>query len=227
MGRIKIVKETVPEISTMDFQGEDYDIGGKYDPQMILVSDNYTSAEESYRLFVLPQAAESIMDYIGWSQYNIWKNHSEQGGFLIGRNYKDPDKQLNIGIVEYAIPAVHARGSAGALDISPEDSKAMYKELDTMNQRRPAQERLELVGWFHTHPNSLDVFMSGTDRWTQSRLFSGERCIALVFNPHRKLWKCFRTEECLDTKAELLVGSRLADKLGKKGLRNETVVFGR
>ena len=103
----------------------------------------------------------------------------------------------------------------------------MYKELDTMNQRRPAQERLELVGWFHTHPNSLDVFMSGTDRWTQSRLFSGERCIALVFNPHRKLWKCFRTEECLDTKAELLVGSRLADKLGKKGLRNETVVFGR
>ena len=83
MGRIKIVKETVPEISTMDFQGEDYDIGGKYDPQMILVSDNYTSAEESYRLFVLPQAAESIMDYIGWSQYNIWKNHSEQGGFRI------------------------------------------------------------------------------------------------------------------------------------------------
>ena len=51
---------------------------------------------------------------------------------------------------------------------------------------------LRVVGWYHTHPNGLDVFMSGTDRDTQRALFPGAAQFALVLNPHRRLWRAFR-----------------------------------
>jgi len=52
-----------------------------------------------------------------------------------------------------------------------------------------------VVGWFHTHPNSLPAFMSGTDRATQRSFFSAGWHFALGLNPHRRLAACFHAAD--------------------------------
>jgi len=59
--------------------------------------------------------------------------------------------------------------------------------------------KLQIVGWYHTHPNDLDVFMSGTDTATQARVFSHDWQFAIVLNPHKKIWRSFygaNSNEC-------------------------------
>lgn len=50
-----------------------------------------------------------------------------------------------------------------------------------------------VIGWFHTHPNSLDVFMSRTDMDTQRNFFNQDWHFSVVLNPHRRLIACFNS----------------------------------
>jgi proteasome lid subunit RPN8/RPN11 len=58
---------------------------------------------------------------------------------------------------------------------------------------------IHVVGWYHTHPGELDVFMSSVDRHTQEKLFSEDWQFAIVLNPQRAEWRAFNgraAEEC-------------------------------
>lgn len=219
MGRIQIVKEYEPEIGKIQYKDE------CFEKKYVLMCDNDSAAENDYQVIALPEASEVMLEYIGWG-IKMPENRVEQGGFLVGRNCYDEEKKRNFCIVERVLPARGAVGSPGFLEMSHEDTKEMYRELDEINALYPEKEKKDVIGWFHTHPNSLDVFMSGTDRVTQGSLFSGERAIALVLNPHRKIWKCYRSQCCADTKAELLIGDQTFQKFGKKRLLNNVLDFG-
>ena len=68
---------------------------------------------------------------------------------------------------------------------------------------------LQVIGWYHTHPGGLSVFMSGTDRATQRRHFSADWHFALVLNPHRQSIRAFHGPECLECSAAAIVSERL------------------
>lgn len=155
MGRIRIVKEYQPEIQNIQYNEEDFE--KKY----VLICDNYSSAEDDYQMIVLPEASEVMLEYIGWG-IKTPENRVEQGGFLVGRNCYDEEKKRNFCIVERVLPARGAVGSPGFLEMSHEDTREMYRELDEINALHPEKEKRYVVGWFHTHPNLLDVYMSGT-----------------------------------------------------------------
>jgi len=79
----------------------------------------------------------------------------------------------------------------------------MHDKKDKYN--RETGESSVIIGWFHTHPNMLSCFMSGTDRHTQSLFFDGDNTYSIVFNPQRHLLKAFRSKECLATQAFLML----------------------
>lgn len=219
MGRIRIVKEYQPEVKQIQYDNDNFE------RRYTLLCDNYSIAKKEYQTIVLPAASEKILEYIGWGK-KTQQNIVEQGGFLVGKNYYDEEKRVNVCVVENALSATGASGSWGHLEIGHEDTREMYKMLDKMNDGCAESEKKVVVGWFHTHPNSLEVFMSGTDRGTQSRLFPGEKAVALVLNPHRKIWKCFRSEQCIDGQAEMLIGEKLFQVFGKDRLSNSLLRFG-
>lgn len=225
MGKIKIIEVKEAPIPEVDFERGEYEKDGTYQTKMILFSDNYMAAENSYRVYVAPEAVKQIFDHISWGK-NSRENCVEQGGFLIGRRMADQEKELNIIVVEQAVPASGAKGSSGTLYMTAEDMREMHRYLDRLNEGRAPENRLIKAGWFHTHPNSLDVYMSGTDRNTQKTLFSEDQSLSIVLNPHRKIWKCYRAEDCYDTKAEMLIDQVMIDEYGKNRLTNNSVKIG-
>lgn len=217
MGRIRIINQYEPEMEEIYYDEQNFQ------KRYILLSDNYTKAEKDYLTIIMPAAAGAILNFIGWSTRYP---RVEQGGFLVGRYYYDEKKKRKICVVEFAFPAKEASGDVVSLHITHEDAAEMYRKLDALNKNYPESKKLQLVGWFHTHPNALDVFMSGVDQETQSQLFGDEKSIALVFNPNRKIWKSYRSGTHEDNRAELLIDQDLFEKYGKKRLLNQEFGFG-
>lgn len=102
---------------------------------------------------------------------------SEVGGVLLGRAYQyGPDIYVD---VQAAIPAVtidhgpvHFTFTADAWSQLHKDRAARYPELD-------------IVGWFHTHPN-LGVFYSSDDVVVHSAAFTMPWHVGMVVDPVRK-----------------------------------------
>jgi len=67
--------------------------------------------------------------------------------------------------------------------------KEMLDKADKLLEQ--SGSALQIIGWYHTHPNTLDVFMSGTDQNTQSRLFGNDWQFAIVLNPQKRIWCAF------------------------------------
>lgn len=222
MGRLKIVSMNKPKVLINDLNEAQYALEGSQGAKMKLYCDNYIQAADDYILYILPNAAEDIFSYIDWGEVSA-KNRVEQGGIIVGRHFRDEKKNISYSLAERAVPAYGANGSMGFLDMRKEDWEQMHEDLDRMNVAKLEEKKYIILGWFHTHPNSLDVFMSGTDMYTQRNYFADDNCMALVFNPHRRIWKCFRKAECCDCKAELLIGKKLLAGRGKNNLYNRYV----
>ena len=107
------------------------------------------------------------------------------------------------GKVEHAIPAISAVGTPVYLSVDHESWGNMAKQLDLLNDSNPNEEDLQIIGWYHTHPNQLDVFFSGTDRATQERMFYQDWHFGLVLNPHRKISKVFQGKEAHECSVKL------------------------
>lgn len=137
-----------------------------------------------YEFYVTMSAFRTIGGHIAWGTHTR-ENVVEQGGILMGHAYRNPNSGVVYAIAEQAVSGRLARGTAGYLEITHETWKEMLDNVDRM------QTGLQLIGWYHTHPNSLDVFMSGTDRSTQRRLFGNDWQFAIVLNPHKQIWRSF------------------------------------
>ncbi len=122
-------------------------------------------------IVIIGQAALAQID--AHSRSNL---RTELGGALLGRAYRN-NGQVYVSI-EAAVPAVSA--DHGPLHFT--------FNADTWNQLRQDREKnypnLEMVGWFHTHPN-LGVFYSGDDVVVHSAAFTLPWHVGLVVDPVR------------------------------------------
>ena len=75
------------------------------------------------------------------------------------------------GVVDDAISGDLASGSSTYLEMGHSTWKKMIDELDKI-RFSSSSGNAQIIGWYHTHPNELDVFMSGTDKGTQSRFLA-------------------------------------------------------
>jgi hypothetical protein len=148
-------------------------------------------------LYVKDTAMRRIHEHIQWNSRSS-ANLVEQGGILVGSATRDPVTGAIHGLVTDAVAArAGARGSGAHLELGHEAWHAMLDELDVM--RDASASHMHVIGWYHTHPGELDVFMSSVDRLTQERLFSEVWQFAIVLNPQRRVWRAFNgraSEEC-------------------------------
>ena len=155
-------------------------------------------------LFILDDALKDLNDHIHWSEYRR-ENLVEQGGFMLGNVYRDTKTHVLFGIVRRLIPVDGAEGSAAYLDMGTD---ASYDAV--MNEQAVIQEsknKLRRIGWYHTHPGSLGVFMSGTDMQTQTKSYFREWQFAVVLNPQKRIWRGFRGAKAIEVDC-VFVGKR-------------------
>jgi len=155
-----------------------------------------------YEFYLTMNAFEVIREHIGWGQHTH-ENRVEQGGILLGDAFRNPDTGVVYAIAEQAIPGRLAIGSPGYLEVTHETWKEMLDQVDRLGTK------LQVIGWYHTHPNSLDVFMSGTDRTTQQRLFGNDWQFAIVLNPHKKIWRAFYGADSRECRGYVLASKAL------------------
>ena len=147
--------------------------------------------------YLTKEAFQTIASHISWGKYST-SNQVEQGGILLGTVYKNPETNIIYGMAEQAVNGSLARGSAAYLEVTHETWREMLNQVDRI------YPNLQIIGWYHTHPNSLDVFMSGTDQTTQRRLFSQDWQFAIVLNPHRTIWRAFYGRNSTECKGYVL-----------------------
>lgn len=130
-----------------------------------------SSPEEGELLIFAHQEALKIVDGHGKSDLR-----NEVGGFLLGHSYID-DGQPCIEIVA-ALPAltrdhgpVHFTLTADSWSMAHKEREAHYPDL-------------QIVGWFHTHPD-LGVFFSADDEIVQQTAFTLPWQVGLVVDPLR------------------------------------------
>ena len=160
------------------------------DKYQITDFDDVLDMQAGSLLFISQQAEHGIKKHIEWG-IKTDRNVSEQGGILIGKPFLVGN--IMVGIAEYVIPGDAKRADAVYLEMGTETWAKMLKTYD----ERYKNDGLYIIGWFHTHPNDLPVFMSPTDMKTQKDFFNEEWHFSLVLNPHRRLAACFNSAKAI------------------------------
>ena len=145
-------------------------------------------------LIFTPNSREKLKGYIGWG-HQTSANRVEQGGILLGRVYRY--KSEIFSFVEDCVLA-NTRGSSALVEFTPNMWSIMQQELDDLNVQKDKEKQMAIIGWFHTHPNGLSVFMSGTDQNTQDKNFSQDWQVSVVLNPHKMKLRAFFGKEIQD-----------------------------
>ena len=152
---------------------------------------NVKPRDKSHRIYFLPSALRDLDEHIWWGQYTK-SNHVEQGGLMVGNVFVEPGDGFVYAIVEHLVPMHGAKGSPGFLEM---DTDAFYDAIQEAQKLIDQNNSTRQIGWYHTHPNTLDVFMSDTDRRNQRHSFSQDWQFAVVLNPHRKICRAFHGGE--------------------------------
>ncbi len=178
----------------------------KTDLQIVYAFNSDFRREQNYSLeyefYLTMNAFEVIKYHIGWGR-QTHENVVEQGGILLGHAFRNPDTGVVYAIAEQAIPGRLAIGSPGYLQVTHETWKEMLDDVDRLGTQ------LQVIGWYHTHPNDLNVFMSGTDRTTQKRLFGNDWQFAIVLNPHKQIWRAFYGADSRECRGYVLASNAL------------------
>lgn len=161
--------------------------------------------DERHYLILSDRALSRLHDSLDWGR-RTRRNVVEQGGVLVGRVAMHKNEIYNF--VQDVIVA-NTAGSPAFVEFTTGMWAEMQDELSAINDTLPAEDRLVLVGWFHTHPNGLSVFMSGTDKTTQRISFSQAWQASLVMNPHTNTYRAFFGEKSIEGK--LILPPRLGD----------------
>ncbi len=198
--RVKFeIKESKPPYSPAERKKPDL-------PPVYHFNSNFRSEQGSslgYEFYLKMNAFNTIQHHIAWGS-RTHENVVEQGGLLLGHAFRNPDSGVVYAIAEQAIPGRLARGSAGYLAVTHETWKEMLDYVDRLGTQ------LQVIGWYHTHPNNLDVFMSGTDRTTQERLFGNDWQFAIVLNPHKQIWRAFYGADSRECRGYVLASNALS-----------------
>ena len=164
------------------------------------IDHSYPSAGEEirtdHRLLVGSQAMDTISNHIGWGRQTE-ANQVEQGGVLVGSVLRESESNLTTGVASTAIPATEAEGSISRLHFNHEVWSSILRRVDELD--RQGSRNSQIIGWYHTHPGRLSVFMSTTDQATQRQIFTQDWHFAVVMNPQKEVWRVFHgpeSEEC-------------------------------
>ena len=161
----------------------------------VLANENRKD-DEGYILLYTLTARNEMFEFIRWENLNARENRVEQGGLIAGYHYRIPETGEKISVAAHVFPLYTANSNASYLDARAQDWSQAYQAMERMG--RESGRPLEVIGWFHTHPNGLPTFMSGTDRETMRKNFNAVSNYALVLNPHTTSWKAFRSADVKD-----------------------------
>jgi hypothetical protein len=164
-----------------------------------------TAGGEPPKLYLTSDAFAAIKRHIGWG-LRTGDNGVEQGGLLIGHIHLDPDTAELFVVVKHVLEARASQSTPIYIEMDHGTWIDLLRRFDALALPDDGSP-WRIVGWYHTHPNDLAVFMSGTDRETQRDLFAGPERFALVFNPHRQLWKAFQGADCVECTAVALAAA--------------------
>jgi proteasome lid subunit RPN8/RPN11 len=163
------------------------------EPAFTIIEDVNSDCHEqvctTHKLYLKQEAMHQIARHIGWGEETAF-NQVEQGGILLGQVFKDSEAGLTYGVVHRAVAGASAKGSSAYLEMTHETWKEMLDSVNKILVAEP-EEALQIIGWYHTHPNHLSVFMSTTDQATQRRLFAYDWQFAMVLNPQKTIWRAF------------------------------------
>ncbi len=176
------------------------------------ICENHNDTETCI-LLLTKTAQDEMFKHICWGNQLTHVNRVEQGGLLAGVHYEDPDTKLHYCVALHAYPLRDAKGTPTFLDARATDWAECFAAMDRDNVATGLG--MNTMGWFHTHPNGLPTFMSGTDHHTQRTVFNGTTNFALVLNPHTGSWKAFRGPDAMDSLCYMLDTNDLATLCGK------------
>lgn len=130
----------------------------------------------------LPQAQSEEASLV-----RAFMGENECGGILVGNVYswKENDREVTYTTIIDAIPAQEATAGPTHVEMGADDLMAVSQHIERLQNRAQEQGKevqLRVVGWYHTHPG-FGVFMSGTDRATQRKVFGMPWQIAVVYDP--------------------------------------------
>lgn len=171
---IKSIEREIEEVRIEDLAFDD----------LIMISSRCENMQAESIVFS-EVAWKSIADHVAFG-LQTRDNIFEQGGVYVGTPCVCPQGR-RVGVAKGAISAPRTNGTGTYVEFTHE----MWRHfMDVLELRRETGEygRADVIlGWYHTHPNGLDVFMSGTDMGTQAEQFYRPWNSAVVINPHRKL----------------------------------------
>jgi proteasome lid subunit RPN8/RPN11 len=155
----------------------------------IVVQDK-PSLRDQEALFLSAGAFADIVSHISWGKRTP-ENINEQGGLLIGMRCETPTDRHRFVVVTHALPIRSDTRSSAYIKFDHAGWHRVLSQLDLLKDQGRIDQATNIIGWYHTHPQQLDCFMSGTDLTTQRSTFYQPWNYALVLNPHRKIMKCF------------------------------------
>lgn len=169
-------------------------------------------ASQNVRIIFEPSATKLLFDNIAWgARYR--RGDVEKAGILIGNYYRDCTSREEVvwADVVVVVPADSALVNATfeTIDITTEAWKGMYETADEFRS-----ENLQIVGWYHTHLDSINTRFSGIDRVTQRKVFTYEYSFGVVFNPNQRKWSVFYGPESREGVGELLFDEELLNCYG-------------
>jgi len=196
-------------------------------------TDRITGSNENL-VIVSPQATSDIIRHFAWGKKHPLNVFEQQAG-LVGHLFKtgDSPKSKFIVVVEYIVPLFPDDRNDVTVKTGNDELTKMYKEIKIINQNADRCENSTLkkygeyifLGIAHSHPNELDVFMSGTDlethrEWYPSRNAYG---LSMVLNPHRRLKVVFGGPDVIKTECVYCVFPEDYESwIGVKGAQSST-----
>lgn len=161
-------------------------------------------------LIYTPAATRRQLEIIGWLRTDFPRNHEEQGGWLIGHYLRDAAGHPIQAEVTHVLEAKTECRYPGYIEWSALEEIRLQQEFFDMKEElastdSKATEDLCVIGWWHTHPNDLPVFMSGTDMETQRLKYFKPEKYAVVLNPHKGIWRAFAGADAREVAAVMLV----------------------
>lgn len=146
---------------------------------------------------VLPTAQIELFEHIGWGCETA-ENQVEQGGLIVGRLFTDKDRWV---VVVHKFLAGLTEGSMKHLRFSHNAWENLFEQFDLID----SELQLRILGWYHTHPKHLRVYMSEIDRNTQSSFFKEDWQISIIANPQQQIIKSFFGKNCIEVKLKFIL----------------------
>lgn len=159
-----------------------------------------------------PAATKVCWDTIGWLRTDFPENRNEQGGIMVGRYFRDSCGVPIRAEVYTFLKANTSHRFPGYIEWDAMEEirlqAAFFEMKEHLSKSDPIlAEELAIIGWWHTHPNNLPVFMSETDMETQRLKYYKPEKYSLVINPHKGVFRAFIGRDAVEVPIVMLTAN--------------------